>query len=108
MKKQWIAMGLMACAVAAWNVKTALNAEHSDDLLQTSLTAIGEGENDSESGGIIGWWNRNDYDCIEVICWVGGVIPQDSNVAKYAGAGLGTVPHTWNCTGCGDWGYTVK
>ena len=30
-----------------------------------------------------------------------------SNVAQYVGEGAGSVAHQWNCTGCGDCGWTM-
>lgn len=53
------------------------------------------------------WWNRKDYDCVAVTyqCLLG---KYPSNVADYVGEGKGSVAHSWNCTGCGNCGYTVN
>ena len=57
--------------------------------------------------GLEEWWNRPDYDCIDVTCL--GIIKNfDGTVAKFVGEGKGSVPHTWSCAGCGDFGWIVK
>jgi hypothetical protein len=54
------------------------------------------------------WWGRLDYNCISVTCRPLFLPGYSSNVAEYVGDGEGSVAHTWNCTGCGDYGWTVN
>lgn len=52
------------------------------------------------------WWNRKDYDCVPVTCnCIAYEYPSD--VAASTEKGKGGVAHTWNCTGCGDCGWTM-
>lgn len=103
-----IVFTVVLCAVSALNVKVVLDTEHSSDLAMTSLAVIGEGGSSEggsgEGGGIAGWWDRKDYDCVSVTCLI-NLSEKKSKVAKYVGDGLGSVAHTWDCTGCAGWGY---
>lgn len=119
-----IVFTVVLCAVSALNVKVVLDTEHSSDLAMTSLAAIGEGNSgeskpgegnsgeggsseggSGEGGGISDWWNRKDYVCVSVTCLI-HLVEKKSNIAKNVGDGLGTVAHSWDCTGCAGWGYS--
>lgn len=55
---------------------------------------------DAQAGIIddaIEWWNRNDYDCIEIECFPWGY---SMTYPSYAGEGKGSVPHEWCCAKC--------
>lgn len=54
----------------------------------------------------LGWWDRPDYNCVTVTCQC-IFYSYTSNVAQYVGEGAGSVAHQWNCTGCGDCGWTM-
>lgn len=56
-------------------------------------------EAQARSEGIIDWWNRNDYDCVEVPCVIPTIV---GTVAVFSGKGKGSVPHTWCCITCED------
>lgn len=51
------------------------------------------------------YWNRKDYVCKTVTCRC-LLYSYQSDVAERVADGQGTVAHTWNCTGCGDCGWT--
>ena len=93
--------------IAAIAIVSGINAFYSfkSNVLSDIVLAKVEALADDESIG--DWWDRCDYDCISVTCQC-FIYTSQSTVAKYVGDGLGTVPHTWSCVGCGDCGWTVN
>lgn len=74
---------------------------------ETSLIQLEKVEALASSEGSVSWWDRPDYVCRSVICQC-LFYSYESDVAEKVPDGTGTVAHTWNCTGCGDCGWTVK
>ncbi len=91
-------VALVLSTVTIINVNVALNERHKSTLDLTSLEA--------QASDLGEWWDRPDWKCISVTCkdlfasW-------KSDVSEYAGAGKGTVAHSWSCTGCSGAGWLV-
>jgi hypothetical protein len=99
MKKYIIGCAIVAiAALAAFNV--SLNKEKTVAVNDFRLANV------EAQADLLEWWNRPDYKCINVTC-IAFLYTYKSTVAVYVGNGNGTVAHTWNCTGCGDNGWTV-
>lgn len=78
----------MAIAAAiAFNV--SLNKNNSE-ICSLSLVNV-----EKANAGIGEWWNRLDWDCVEINCGF-----DYRTHAAWAGEGNGSEPHTWCCTGC--------
>lgn len=105
-------MAIVACAVAGFWAQNKTKITNTGDVNLSNITAFMDTENngsesdDEKGGGILDWWNRKDWICVDVICtdltraW-------KSSVSKKVEDGTGTEPHSWSCPGCSGNGYIV-
>ena len=102
MKKK-IFSGITAIAIAimaVFNVTIGISNNNSVVLSLTNVEASAGFFHDFQE-----YWDRCDYDCVNVNCR-SLFFSYPSQVAEFAGEGAGTVAHTWDCTGCGNDGWT--
>lgn len=110
--KNWGVLALAICSIAGILLQQNKTVSFGyNDFSLSSIDAYLSDESGSESdteteGGIKEWWNRKDYVCISVTCQM-IVATYKSNYAKKVENGKGTVAHIWNCTGCGNYAFTV-
>lgn len=92
---------IAAVAIASFVGKKAFepHAYEANDLLLQNVEALGSDFGED--------WNRKDYDCVAVTCQC-IFLKYQSKSAAFVGEGKGSVAHIWECTGCGDCGYTVN
>lgn len=101
MKRLFFIIAIIASATSLGICINKKENTHKEDITNLMLNDV-ESLTDLES-----WWNRPDYICVDVICQC-ILYSYDSTVALKVEDGKGTVAHQWNCTGCGDCGWTVK
>lgn len=100
-KKVMMLSCIAAVAIASFVGKKAFepHAYETNDLLLQNVEALGSDFGED--------WNRKDYDCVAVTCQC-FFYKYQSKSAAFVGEGKGSVAHIWECTGCGDCGYTVN
>ena len=99
-KKNRLIITLLAVAIVLGSgINIQLNsATGKQKFTELTLTNI-EGQADLWED-LQEWWDRNDYDCVNVVCFTISGLWWYSLEAIYVGAGQGSVPHEWNCAGC--------
>lgn len=107
-------IAVVICVVAGfWLQNNKTKVSNMRDVNLSNITAFmdtennGSGSDDEKGGGILDWWNRKDYICIDVQC-VTFAGNYDSSVSQKVEDGTGTEAHSWSCPGCGGNGYIVN
>ncbi|MEE0572192.1 MAG: NVEALA domain-containing protein [Paraprevotella clara] len=101
MKKKLLLIAVCVASVVTGYISYEHQQKQKEKLSGLTLANI------EALGSIEDYWNRPDYDCVDVTCNC-VVYKYDSDAAQYMGKGKGTVARTWNCTGCGSCGWTEK
>lgn len=87
--------GLAFLSVFLFNTLSSIEVKVSSNKTATSQLSLSGKE--AKAIDIGEWWDRKDYDCVQVPCYSLGVHTHNAYQAQFCGAGQGSVAHSWDC-----------